>query len=87
MEHLLADNDGLATSTSLLNATTELERKLTARAAQDFIKVLVKQKWLEPVVSEEGEVKVVVLIHGVAAHCDKRVHLIVHVDSCVVSEL
>ena len=51
VEHLLADNDGLATSTSLLNATTELERKLTARAAQEFLKVLIEQKWLEQVVS------------------------------------
>lgn len=53
VEHLLADNDGLATSTSLLNATTELERKLSASAAQEFLKDLVKQKWLELVVSQD----------------------------------
>ena len=51
VEHLLAENDGLATSTTLLNATTELERKLTAKAAQDFLRVLKKDKWLEEVVS------------------------------------
>ena len=50
VEHLLAENDGLATSTTLLNATTELERKLTAKAAQDFLRVLKKEKWLEEVV-------------------------------------
>ena len=51
MEHLLADNDGLATSSALLNATTEMERKLSATAAQQFIKLLLKEKWLEQVVS------------------------------------
>ena len=51
MEHLLADNDGLATSSALLNATTEMERKLSATAAQQFIKLLLKDKWLEQVVS------------------------------------
>jgi hypothetical protein len=51
VEHLLADNDGLATSSALLNATTEMERKLSATAAQQFIKLLLKEKWLEQVVS------------------------------------
>ena len=51
MEHLLADNDGLATSSALLNATTEMERKLSATAAQQFLKLLLKEKWLEQVVS------------------------------------
>ena len=50
VEHLLADNDGLATSSALLNATTDMERKLSATAAQQFIKLLLKEKWLEQVV-------------------------------------
>ena len=50
MEHLLADNDGLVTSSALLNATTEMERKLSATAAQQFIKLLLKEKWLEQMV-------------------------------------
>ena len=50
VEHLLADNDGLVTSSALLNATTEMERKLSAAAAQQFINLLLKEKWLEQMV-------------------------------------
>ena len=45
------EGEGLASSTALLNASAQMERKITRRDAQTFIKALVKDKWLSEVVS------------------------------------
>ena len=51
MECLISKGDGEASSTSLLNNTTDMERKITAKDAEKFLKTLVKDKWLDEVVS------------------------------------
>jgi len=52
MEHLVLEGEGLASSTVLLNASSQMERKITHRDAQAFLKSLVKDKWLSEVVKE-----------------------------------
>ena len=44
------EGEGLASSTVLLNASSQMERKITHRDAQAFLKSLVKEKWLSEVV-------------------------------------
>ena len=44
------EGEGLASSTALLNASAQMERKITRRDAQTFLKSLVKDKWLSEVV-------------------------------------
>lgn len=51
MEQLVVEGEGLASSTALLNASAQMERKITRRDAQTFLKALVKDKWLSEVVS------------------------------------
>lgn len=50
MEQLVVEGEGLASSTALLNASAQIERKITRRDAQTFLKSLVKDKWLSEVV-------------------------------------
>jgi len=52
MEQLVLEGEGLASSTVLLNASSQMERKITHRDAQAFLKSLVKDKWLSEVVKE-----------------------------------
>ena len=51
MEQLVVEGEGLASSIALLNVSAQMERKITQRDAQTFIKALVKDKWLSEVVS------------------------------------
>ena len=51
MEQLVLSDDGLAPSTALLNSVSSLQRKLTYKDAQSFLKTLVTDKWLTEVVS------------------------------------
>ena len=44
------EGEGLASSTALLNASAQMERKITRRDAQTFLKSLVRDKWLSEVV-------------------------------------
>lgn len=48
----MLEGEGLASSTVLLNASSQMERKITHRDAQAFLKSLVKDKWLSEVVRE-----------------------------------
>lgn len=50
MEQLVVEGEGLASSTALLNASAQMERKITRRDAQTFLKSLVRDKWLSEVV-------------------------------------
>ena len=47
-------NDGIASSTALINASCSLERKLTGSDAESFLKTLMKNKWLCEVVSNSN---------------------------------
>ena len=42
-------NEGVVSSSQLLNATCEMERKFTAAAAQSFLKTLTREHWLTEV--------------------------------------
>lgn len=44
-----ATNNGVASSTALINAAASLERKLTGSGAQSFLKGLIKSKWLREI--------------------------------------
>ena len=44
----------MVSSSKLLNSTSQMERKLTAEAAQEFLKTLVKEHWLTEVSDESS---------------------------------
>ena len=50
MEQLVMSEEGLAPSTALLHEVSSLERKIKYRDAEEFLKTLVRDKWLEEVV-------------------------------------
>ncbi len=52
MENIVT-NDGVASSTVLINAASSLERKLTGSIAQSFLKKLITSKWLCEIVSQK----------------------------------
>ena len=46
----LATENGMASSTVLINMTQGLERKMTGSGAQSFLTSLIKSKWLREIV-------------------------------------
>lgn len=50
LELIVLSEDGLASSTDILHVVSSLERKITYKDAQAFLKVLAGDKWLDEVV-------------------------------------
>lgn len=49
LEQLVQSEDGIAASTALLHSTSQMERKITYKDAQAFLKTLKEEQWLEEV--------------------------------------
>ena len=57
MEMIVMGEDGTASSTALLRTVPTLERKLSHREAQEFLKSLVRDKWLKEEVRRKRKIR------------------------------